>query len=785
MKHFLLYAVLGSIFFASICNNAICQERGHYKFGEVSMEELQIPFYERDTSAAAIVLYSGGEFAMDAKLSSVFTVRKSYTKRIRIFKPEGKKYATVTVPYKRLSKYTERVDGIEAYVYRLEGNEIVSRKMDKDSIRETKYNFKKREVTFTVPDALPGTVIEYKYTVVGTMPQYYEESEYIKASYMDYFFKSRHDLEGGGRINEDDNSTTKYVQEGAGFGEDSMWDFSFGDFSGISFTSIDVDFMDGMVSGDDIMFPKWYFQEDIPVVKSVLEFTNFEELMFEAVVTGLEKPEVILNEGRLYKVNRSLGYSDQVYSISKPNLIQRKPTSQQWRQDPYEEKPLVNRVFIAENLPAITEDCPENFVINAPKYRMAVELDFKGNKSNSGERRYSYNWYHVDNILYKDAELGRRFMFAPNLYKDSVKHIMDSNMSDFNKAEAICSVIKNDIECTSFGKAEKIRPVKEAFETKKGSDMEINALVMAAFRNTGFHTNLILLKSRDRGQLTENETTVGTMNTSVVQITLKNGENVYFDPSIKDIGVNILNHLHLTDKGRIYQKGPVWVDLANIVENKEHHTAVLNVDEKGVVEGKVYTVATNHCCYDQAEQVKEAVIQEVYFNKLKEKIKGEFINGYTYKADTTNNIFKRDFEFRRSSAVLVDNKILVNPFVEVYHNMDEFPQEQREYPVELKYPKTIEYSANIIIPPGYEVDNLPQNRGYTMGTNGSRVSIRCSSEKNVVMFGLTIMLKDIFIPVKDYPLFKDFWKEMCSLFDEVVVLRKIGDKPFTESEEIE
>ena len=771
------FLLLLCICFTTFCSwTALGQEKGNYKFGEVSKDELMMKVYEPDTSAAAVVLYSGGEYAMDAKLSSVFTLRKSYTKRIKVIKPEGAKYATVKIPYKRMSQYTERVAGLEAYVYYLDGDEIKSLKMPKDSIKETKSNFINRETEFTVPGVSPGCIIEYKYSVVGTMPEFYNESEYIKASYMDYFVKNRWIIDNSElRRNDAIDLPTDYQEE-------SMMEksaFSFDNFSIFSIGLSGVTSMDGMVSGDDIMFPKWYFGEEIPVVKSVIEFTYFDEFIFEDVLTGLVEPEIIVNDGRIYKVAKSLQHSKKPVTLS--TKTSKKPVDQTWFTDPLQDKFQKNRVYIAENLPAIRETEDENFVINPPKYRMSVEFDYKGTHSSAGDKTYSSNWYEVDNILYKDAELGRRILFAPNMYKDTVESIMKSNLSDFNKAEAICRVIKNDIECTSYGKGEKIRPPKQAFETKTGNDMEINALVIAAFKKTGMKTNLILLKGRDKGYLGPDEISMSIMNTSVVEITLGNGEKVYFDPSVKDISLNILNHLHLTEKGRIYQKGETWVNLANIVENKEHHTAILNLDKDGMVEGKVYTIATNHCCYDYAEQMQDAVIEEEYFNRLKEKINGEFIEGYTYKADTVNNIFKRDFEFRRSSAIFVDDKMLVNPFVEIYYSGIDFTQPQRKFPVEFKYPKTIEYSANITIPEGYEIDALPESISYSMGKTGTRATLRSSAHGNTVMIGLTIMLKDTYIPLEDYPQFKEYWKHMCGLFNETIVLKKKGSNAFTDT----
>lgn len=765
-----IYSVIAAILLLVPHSFAQKQE---YKFGSVSDEEVRMKIYESDTSAVAVVLYSGAKYTMDAKLSAIFTIRKTYFRRIKILKPEGIKYAVVSIPYKRLAKYSERVDELKISVYNIDGDSIVVYKMDKNQFLAEKNDFKNRSITFCVPDVKVGSVIDLKYNITGTMPQYYEtKSDYIKSSYIDYFLT-------GSSMEKLKTLTDPQSKHSEGFYPTST--FSFNDFSMMN----QMGFMEGSLTGDDILFPKWYFQEDIPVVKSEIEFTYFDEFKFDEVQYGLQKPEMQENDGGVYRIARKLGYSNINMSISANNLIERKPYDRRFLTDPLEEKHLKNRKFIAKNLPAIGTDCNENYVISPEKYRMAVEFDYKGKLNDYGGFSHSSNWGQVDNILFSNTNLSSKLMFTRNMYKKFTDSIKQLNTSDFLKVEAICKYLKNDIKCSSYAKGLDIISPKDAFLKKEGSDMEINALAIAALKEAGFKTNLILLKSRNRGKLQSNEISPAAMNAAIVQITLKDGSHLYFDPSVQDIGVNIINHLYITNDARVYQRENTWVDLSHIVENKEYHNAILTLSDAGMVEGKVITTATNHCCYEMAEKVQEAISDKVYFNTIKERIRGEFINGYTYNADTVNNVFKREFEFKRNSAVLVDDKILVNPFVEIYHNTEEFASEKRTFPIELKYPKTIEYTAHIIIPRGYEVEELPKNTSYSMGKGSSRATLRVSSQNEIIMLGLTIQHYDTFIPVEDYQHFRKYWQQMCSLFDEVIILKKTGSKSFSQTETIE
>ena len=192
----------------------------------------------RDTSCA-VVLYNGAKYAMDASLGNVFVI-KSYNRKIRINTEEGVKYASVAIPYYRFMEYTERVGGIKVTV----GNGAVDdkgrpveRKMPRECIMDVRTDVNRWEKRFTVPDVAPGDTINIRYEISGMFPEYYErgyDSTESENFFMAFGFITKYGL------------------------------------------------------GEDIVFPKWIFQENIPVMESVLEVTHFADYRFGHNLIGNE-----------------------------------------------------------------------------------------------------------------------------------------------------------------------------------------------------------------------------------------------------------------------------------------------------------------------------------------------------------------------------------------------------------------------------------------------------------------------------------------------------------------
>src|SRR5215831_19005431 len=103
-------------------------------FGKITLEELQMKKYSRDTSASALILFDKGQSSLDEQLNVVY---KRHT-RIKFFtKSSIEEWASRTI---YLTKGEDAISKVKASSYNLENGNIVESKMDETSMFKTKFD---------------------------------------------------------------------------------------------------------------------------------------------------------------------------------------------------------------------------------------------------------------------------------------------------------------------------------------------------------------------------------------------------------------------------------------------------------------------------------------------------------------------------------------------------------------------------------------------------------------------------------------------------------------------
>jgi hypothetical protein len=133
------------------------------KYGKVTKDELTMKIYEKDTTAAAVVLYESGNSSFDY-IADKFKVREEVKRKIKILKQEGVNQATVKVQYfYKENGDKEAITNIEAYSYNLDNGNIIKTKLDNKYVFDEEINNTYRAIKFSIPNVKVGTVIEYRY----------------------------------------------------------------------------------------------------------------------------------------------------------------------------------------------------------------------------------------------------------------------------------------------------------------------------------------------------------------------------------------------------------------------------------------------------------------------------------------------------------------------------------------------------------------------------------------------------------------------------------------------
>jgi len=168
MKHLITLKNLSLILFTLLTTTNIYAEKAPIKYGKVSIDELKMENYEKDTSAVAVYLcdYGVGDISY-YPTNQDFVYKFTRTYRIKILKDEGLDYGNLEFGFDR-TRY--KVSMVRGCTYNLEKGKIVKSKMtSKDRILEKTaddyYTYK-----LALANVKPGSVIEFTYQLSSDIP---------------------------------------------------------------------------------------------------------------------------------------------------------------------------------------------------------------------------------------------------------------------------------------------------------------------------------------------------------------------------------------------------------------------------------------------------------------------------------------------------------------------------------------------------------------------------------------------------------------------------------------
>ena len=136
------------------------KERKEANFGRITQADYELKVYDKDTTAAAVVLFEKGRNTFEL-IGNYIRLVKVVHKRIKVFDVNRYEGIDVRIPYYRTKKTSEKVIDIKAVTH----NGMVKKYIDEKVIYDIDLSEKWSEKRFTFPDVQDGSIIEYTYRI--------------------------------------------------------------------------------------------------------------------------------------------------------------------------------------------------------------------------------------------------------------------------------------------------------------------------------------------------------------------------------------------------------------------------------------------------------------------------------------------------------------------------------------------------------------------------------------------------------------------------------------------
>ena len=141
------------------------QEKFDFKFGKVVKEDFTLPADAIEKDAAAYTICDKGFTEFEGNSKGWFTLKFTRKVRIKINNINGIDAADFRIPLYHNGSSVERLMGLKAIAFNLEGDKVVETALKSDQVFVDKYSKRLDFKKFSVPGAKAGSLIDVTYTI--------------------------------------------------------------------------------------------------------------------------------------------------------------------------------------------------------------------------------------------------------------------------------------------------------------------------------------------------------------------------------------------------------------------------------------------------------------------------------------------------------------------------------------------------------------------------------------------------------------------------------------------
>jgi hypothetical protein len=349
---------------------------------------------------------------------------------------------------------------------------------------------------------------------------------------------------------------------------------------------------------------------------------------------------------------------------------------------------------------------------------------------------------------------------------------MKGASSDLDKAKNIYQYLQDNFTCTNYGRLYTDQPLKNILKEKKGSEVEINLLLVAMLRKAGLPADPLMLSTKSHGYALSVYPIMDKFN-YVVCRTAIGDKTFYLDASRPRLGFGRLTWECYNGHARVINPEATSVEFSPDSSNERKTTSLmLFSDEKGEISGRMQQTPGYYESYSLRSRIKEKGPEELF-----KDIQKDFGLEANISNTSIDSLEKYDQRLQLNYDVKLnlekDDIIYLNPMFGEGYKENPFKSATRAYPVEMPYAFDEVFVLRIDVPSGYEVDELPKSIKVNFDEGGeSFFEYIINNSGGVISFRSRIKLTRSYYLPDEYEILRDFFNLIVNKHNEQIVFKK-------------
>ncbi len=426
--------------------------------------------------------------------------------------------------------------------------------------------------------------------------------------------------------------------------------------------------------------------------------------------------------------------------------------------------------WVMRNVPALKE---ESFTSTISNHISKINFQLSDYRYPLPPTNVMGTWPAVCDKLLKADYFGADLDRNNGWLSDIVKPLINGAGTETEKAKRIFTYVRDNFTCTSHNRWDMDQTLKNVLKTRNGSVAEINLLLTAMLKYANLKADPVILSTRSHGYTYSLYPVLDRFN-YVVCLVHPDGKDIFLDASQPRLGFGRLTPDCFNGHARVVNQEATALEFsADSLLEKKVTSVFLNQDDKGQIVGSFQQTPGYYESHSIREDVKEKGKDE-FFNTVK-KTYGQDVTDLTdTKIDSLDNLEQSiniSYNFKMNQAS--DDIIYLNPMMEEGYKQNPFKSAERFYPVEMPYTMDETYIFSMLVPEGYQVDELPKSTIVKYNEEGDgQFEYRISESGGIISLRSRIVIKRTFFQPEEYDILREFFNMIVKKQNEQVVLKK-------------
>jgi Domain of Unknown Function with PDB structure (DUF3857)/Transglutaminase-like superfamily len=386
--------------------------------------------------------------------------------------------------------------------------------------------------------------------------------------------------------------------------------------------------------------------------------------------------------------------------------------------------------FIQEKVPALK---PEKYVNSHLDYVSQINFDIRAvfNTSlnyagssyqivNGSYKEYNNNWQKLGEEIYED--IYESPLKSSKFTEDDAKVCTSGKTEILDKVAAIYEFIGKNYQSNDMDYIWMTKSFEQIIKDKKGTNTELNILLINMLRQIGITANPVLISTTDNGRVNPFRISIEAFNRTIVMVTIDEKNKIFVDLSDYSKPIGFLPTDALNGEGLFISKD-MGVDFIEVLNKQVSRTAYViehSVKETGEMTGNVTYAENGYGTIDNRLTLKEKNVEAVIGTAFSAwKTDGTFSDISVENTEQWNDpVMKVLFKDKISGYSNVSGgKIFFSPTLGLGINENPFKNPERKFNIDFGVPHDETFVFTFNIPTGYKVEEFPPSTKIIFGDN--------------------------------------------------------------------